>query len=611
MSTETFNEPPSAITDHREAFGEIVRRYQDMVSAVTFSMTGNLQQSEDLAQETFVAAWQSRQELRDPDKLPAWLCGIARNLSRNWLRRTENERLARSAVSIEEMPENGTHPDPAGKLEREEQAALLWATLAQIPELYREPLVMFYRQNQSVAEIAAALETSEDNVRQRLVRGRAYLKEEVQQLVKSALETLRPGTNFTLAVLAALPVIAVPAAATATTTGVTTATTTATGSGIAGKGFGLGIAGVGVLAWLVGAIWLAFVSFVVPIVAVCAAMFGKSGPLNQIRNSPTVRSRRFMIFHGLLASSIAIFLMGAYFYIANIPSTQLSPITKITWVTVLALLFFNNILFNAMYTTKYWRKIIEQDLGRLPAPKRPLEKSWLSVWSLRCNFVLTFALMGSGIYGILQYQWDVFQNVPHPLLRYAQFGFGLLLFLLVLAFFVFLYFRGMRMASEKGLEKYPPTIPNILDVVLLKAEMPNDKSTLRARIGSDMIGMGVLVTSTSAIPTMLGLMQPNPWAGYVIIAVTILGFLIFARFIAGKPKIRHLGLAAMSFFYMAFYGWIYWYALREPLARHPEAQLVVLFVYALFLFCGIGGVLGYIGLFENELNKKWGASKKE
>jgi len=46
MSTELSFE------HNREAFGEIVRRYQGMVSPVTFSMTGNLQQSEDLAQET-------------------------------------------------------------------------------------------------------------------------------------------------------------------------------------------------------------------------------------------------------------------------------------------------------------------------------------------------------------------------------------------------------------------------------------------------------------------------------------------------------------------------------------------------------------------------------
>ena len=196
-------------------------------------------------------------------------------------------------------------------------------------------------------------------------------------------------------------------------------------------------------------------------------------------------------------------------------------------------------------------------------------------------------------------------------MQYAWFGFGVLIMLFVLVFFVFVHVRGMRMASEDGLEQYPPTIPNILDVVLHKAEMPQDKATLRARMSGDMVGMGILVSSVSAVPSMLGLMQPNPWVGYVIIAVTIFGFLIFAKFIAGKPKVRHLGWAGTSFFYMAFYGWIHWSALREPLAKFPEMQLAVLFAYALFFVSGCTGVLGYIGLFEKEINKKWGFLPKE
>jgi hypothetical protein len=60
---------------------------------------------------------------------------------------------------------------------------------------------------------------------------------------------------------------------------------------------------------------------------------------------------------------------------------------------------------------------------------------------------------------------------------------------------------------------------------------------------------------------------------------------------------------------MAFYGWIHWYALREPLAKFPEMQLAVLFTCPLFFFSGIAGVLGYIGLFEKEIKKKWGTDR--
>ncbi len=600
MSESGVNRPEIVVPTTREEFGEIVRRYQNMVSAVTFSVSGNLQQSEDLAQETFVAAWLNLKELRDPQKLPAWLCGIARNLSHNWRRKTETERLAKCPTSLEELPEKTTYPDLGIRLQREEQAALLWATLEKIPETYREPLVMFYRQEQSVSEIAAALEISEDNVRQRLVRGRSYLTEEVQNLVQSALETLRPDAGFTLAVLAALPAITVATAsnAVAATTG-----TAGTGS-VFGKG--LSWAGVGLASWLVGMIWLGFVSLLLPIAAIWV---GTKGPLIQIRNSPTVRSRRYLIFQGMISAGIALFLMGAYFFIMSFPTEVISILAKTAWIFVLALLFFYNILFGALFVNRYWRRIIEEDLGRISAPQKPLENSRLSKASLRLCFAFAFFLVCCGAFGLLKFQWSILQNIPSPVFGWCVLGFVVLLYLYLLFMFTFLYIRGMEMASDEGVEKYPPLIPDILDVVLGKKEMPSDKATLRARFGADMIGMGALIFSTSALPVMLGLMQPNPWVGYVIIGVSLLGFALFAKYIAGKPKVRQLGWGFTCLFFMFFYGWVNWFALRETLTRFPEAELAVLFIYVLFFFCSAGAFLGYFTLFEKEINKKWGLKK--
>src|SRR5580704_15412991 len=63
-----------------EAFGHLVARYQDLVCAVSFSSTGDPVLSEDVAQETFVAAWRHLDRVREPRRLGSWLCGIARNL---------------------------------------------------------------------------------------------------------------------------------------------------------------------------------------------------------------------------------------------------------------------------------------------------------------------------------------------------------------------------------------------------------------------------------------------------------------------------------------------------------------------------------------------------
>jgi hypothetical protein len=90
-----------------------------------------------------------------------------------------------------------------------EEAAILWRSLERIPELYREPLVLFYREHQSVEAVAEKLGLTEDAVKQRLSRGRKMLHEQVLAFVEGALERTNPGKAFTLGVLAALPALTV------------------------------------------------------------------------------------------------------------------------------------------------------------------------------------------------------------------------------------------------------------------------------------------------------------------------------------------------------------------------------------------------------------------
>jgi len=76
-----------SLAGDRDAFGQIVAHHQSLICALAYSATGSLTESEDLAQETFVTAWKHLAELREPAKLRAWLCAIARNLIGKKLRR--------------------------------------------------------------------------------------------------------------------------------------------------------------------------------------------------------------------------------------------------------------------------------------------------------------------------------------------------------------------------------------------------------------------------------------------------------------------------------------------------------------------------------------------
>ncbi len=200
-----------------------------MACAVAYARTGSFAASEEIAQEAFLAAWKQL-AVEPPRNFRAWLCGTVRHLA---------ARFHRTAARFEGLPEEVTDdaPGPGEIVDAREAEALVWASLERMPERYREPLVLFYRKDRSVREVAAALELSEEVVRQRLSRGRGMLREAVQARVEGALVRSAPGRAFAVGVLAAIP------AFTHTAQAATMGAAIAKGSGAAGVGFFASVAG--------------------------------------------------------------------------------------------------------------------------------------------------------------------------------------------------------------------------------------------------------------------------------------------------------------------------------------------------------------------------------
>ena len=239
---------------NQNAYGQIVERYQTLACSVGYNCCGDLALSEDLAQDGFILAWQKLGDLKDDSKFKAWICTIVRNLANR-----SSQRFGRSVThaaahldAVVDIPSDIETPvERAVSLEEEK---LVWQALADVPENYREPLILFYREEQSVARVAEALDLSEDAVKQRLSRGRKMLRQHLAAVVESALANSKPAKAFTGAVLLGLSSATAKSAAAA---GVTTATATVAKSA-AGVGAGSGLSSLllgpilnlPVLAWL-------------------------------------------------------------------------------------------------------------------------------------------------------------------------------------------------------------------------------------------------------------------------------------------------------------------------------------------------------------------------
>lgn len=225
------------------AFEAIVKKYQAYICAITFSATGDVGKSEVLAQETFISAWKDLTQLKDLNKFQSWLGGIARNVIKNSFRSQQHDFISKAA-SIDQLKE--TRTDDSGPVERvitKEQQHVVRKALEQIPEQYREPLVLFYRQEKSVKKVAEQLSLSEDAVKQRLSRGRKLLKERFAAMVETTISRTGPGKSFTSAVIVSITGMAIQDSGIATAASVAaikSATGTATGittltSGITAK----------------------------------------------------------------------------------------------------------------------------------------------------------------------------------------------------------------------------------------------------------------------------------------------------------------------------------------------------------------------------------------
>ena len=219
----------ASINGDAEAFEIIVKKYQSYICAITYSATGDIEKSEELAQEAFVKAWQGLSQLKNLSKFKGWLKSITSNVIRGWLR-TKKRDIIYKSTPIDQMDDAGSNEsEPVRIAIQEEQRQVVRDALSQIPPKYREPLVLFYRQKQSINELAQQLEISEEAARTRLHRGRQYLREQVAAMVETTISETGPGKAFTTAVIGSIAALSLKSGSTATAANI--AAHSATGAG--------------------------------------------------------------------------------------------------------------------------------------------------------------------------------------------------------------------------------------------------------------------------------------------------------------------------------------------------------------------------------------------
>lgn len=161
--------------DH-DAFRLIFDRYSRPVVSFIFDMVGDRSQAEDLAQETFVRAYQHIAGLRDDSKLSTWLFGIAKNVARESLRERPRQRRQ---VGIDERPVldlSDGKPAPDGHLLDKELNGVIQHALSALDEDKRLVFTLKVFQQRSYEEISEITGFSVGKLKTDLHRARAAMR---------------------------------------------------------------------------------------------------------------------------------------------------------------------------------------------------------------------------------------------------------------------------------------------------------------------------------------------------------------------------------------------------------------------------------------------------
>ena len=175
-----------------EAYGEIVRRFQDMAYGCAYSVLGDTHLAEDATQEAFIEAYHALTKLADVAAFPGWFRRIVQH---QCSRMTRGKRLPTVAISDAAAVSTGDAP-PGQAAEDHEMKAEVLDALNSLPAAQREVTTLFYINGYSHQNIAEFLEVPVGTVKSRLYASRRRLKERMMSMVARGLDEAKPGSSF-------------------------------------------------------------------------------------------------------------------------------------------------------------------------------------------------------------------------------------------------------------------------------------------------------------------------------------------------------------------------------------------------------------------------------
>lgn len=180
-----------------EAFDRFVETYRSKIFQYSYMMCGQREDAEEVAQETLLKVFQSMDQLREPERLKAWVFTIARNAC--YMKRRKSVFAPQHELSLEELlpvtsgdgserriqiADWGALPDT--EVLRKELREELDRAIGELPDIYRSVIMLRDIEELSTEEAAEVLGVSIEVIKTRLHRARLSLRQKLDEYLRGA-----------------------------------------------------------------------------------------------------------------------------------------------------------------------------------------------------------------------------------------------------------------------------------------------------------------------------------------------------------------------------------------------------------------------------------------
>jgi RNA polymerase sigma-70 factor (ECF subfamily) len=164
------------------AFSILIDRYQNLVYTVVLRVVKVKEEAEEVAQDTFLKAFESLEGYRGESKFSTWIYSIA---YRKALDRVRKNSRMKPVELVEDITEKNveTIDNALHFLEQKERNDTIRRCIAELPEKEAAIITLYYFEDQSVREISAITNLTEDNIKVKLYRSRKKLFSLLKQFV--------------------------------------------------------------------------------------------------------------------------------------------------------------------------------------------------------------------------------------------------------------------------------------------------------------------------------------------------------------------------------------------------------------------------------------------